>query len=122
MSFSMAILEAVTSVGAGELCATRFHAVVVGLQVVGEGPGEPLRLLEERLLISFRCGIVVECELHFRAVRFLWRCDGEPAVEVLAEVGFLHKAALLYRSAEPFPDDVEGGGFDFVIALRCGLE
>ena len=67
VSFSMAILEAVTSVGGMVNSAPlRFHAVVVGLQVVGEEHGGRLVLLEERLLIGFGCGIVVERELQLR--------------------------------------------------------
>jgi hypothetical protein len=72
VSFSMAILEAVTSVGGMVNSAPRFHTLVIGLHVVGEEHGRGLALLEHRLLVGFGRRVVVGRQLQLRAVRVLW--------------------------------------------------
>ena len=56
----------------GELGAARFHALVIGLHVVGEEHGRGLALLEHRLLVGLGRRVVVERQLQLRAVRVLW--------------------------------------------------
>jgi len=73
VSFSMAILEAVTSVGGMVNSAPRaFITLVIGLHVVGEEHGRGLALLEHCLLVGFGRRVAVERQLQLRAVRVLW--------------------------------------------------
>ena len=73
VSFSMAILEAVTSVGGMVNPAPRaFITLVIGLHVVGEEHGRGLALLEHCLLVGFGRRVAVERQLQLRAVRVLW--------------------------------------------------
>src|SRR5256885_9410223 len=51
----------------GELGTTIFHAVVIGLHVVGVEHGRWLALLKQGLLISFGRWVVVERQLEFSA-------------------------------------------------------
>src|SRR5260370_35548749 len=76
----------------GELGSARFHTLVIGLHVVGVEHGRGLALLEQRLLICFGCGVVVERELQLSALRLLGRGHGQPAIWALTEIGLLGKA------------------------------
>src|SRR5260370_10277263 len=99
----------------GELGSARFHTLVIGLHVVGVEHGRGLALLEQRLLICFGCGVVVERELQLSALRLLGRGHGQPAIWALTEIGLLGKAQ--YLRIEPqallLVVHVYAGHFDF---------
>src|SRR6267142_1636948 len=75
-----------------ELGAAALDPLVVSLDVVGVEHGRGLALLEDRLLIRFGRGVVVQRQLQLRAVRVLGRGHGQPAVWTLTEIGLFGKA------------------------------
>ncbi len=116
MSFSIAMVEPVTSVGGMvNSGAAGLDPLVVALDVVGEEHGRGLVLLKDRLLIRFGRGIVVQRELQLRAVRLLGRGHGQPAIWALTEIGLLGKAQHFGIEAQGvvLVVDVQGGHFDF---------
>jgi len=86
-----------------ELGATRFHAFVIGLEIVSEEHGRGLALLEDGLLVCLGRRVVVERKLQLCAVRVLWRGDREPAIWPLAEVSLLYEAEYIGVEAESLP-------------------
>src|ERR1700693_1167949 len=95
VSLSIAMVEAVTSVGHRELGTAGLDPLVIALDVVGEEHGRGLTLLKHRLLIRFGCWVVVQRQLQLGAVRFLGRDYGQPAIWSLTEIGLLGKAQYL---------------------------
>src|SRR5579864_7068872 len=69
-----------------KLGAAGLDPLVVALDVVGEKHDGGLVLLKDRLLIRLGGGIVVQRQLQLRAVRFLGRGHGQPAIWALTEI------------------------------------
>ena len=116
MSFSIAMVEPVTSVGGIVNSAPRaLITLVVAFDVISEEHCRGLALLKNRLLIRFSRGIVVQRQLQFGAIRLVGRGHGQPAKWALAEIGLLGKAQYLRIEAQGFVlvVDVYAGQFDF---------
>src|SRR5881275_860251 len=69
-----------------ELGASRFHPLVVALDVVREEHGCGLALLKECLLVGLARGAVVARELQLSTVRLFGRRNGEPPIPPLRNV------------------------------------
>src|ERR1700733_10191722 len=105
----------------GEHGAARFHALVIGLHIVGEEHGRGLVLLEQGLLVRFGRRVVVQRQLQLSAVRVLGRGHGQPAKWAVTEIGFLGKAQYLRVEAQGLVlvIHVYAGQFDFHSFLLC---
>src|SRR5579863_107693 len=99
----------------GELGAPSLDPLIVALDVIGEKHDRGLVLLKDRLLIRFGRGVVIQRQLQLRAVRFLGRSHGQPAIWAITEIGLLGKAEYLGIEAQSFVlvVHVYAGQFDF---------
>jgi haloalkane dehalogenase len=97
-----------------ELGAAVLDPLVVAFDVLGEEHGRRLALLEHRLLIRFRCGVVVRRQLQLSAVRVVRRRHGQPAKRAVTEIGLLGKAEDIRIKAQSLvlAVHVDAGHFD----------